>query len=182
MIDIVRLQIDWFVPGFKALSNSLVAAMSLLSLTSIYRLDAAKFRVLCITKGIVRGRHKMPIAVVTSEVETHELKSVPGGSITIRAMSYGQKLERQALTSIMKMRGQGKKDFEAEMQMMNEQTSMLSFKYCIVDHNLTDENDQPLDLTNPMAVRRLRGRVGEEIEGKIDKLNNFEDDEEVGNS
>lgn len=125
----------------------------------------------------------MPIAVVTSEVETHELKSLPpDGYVTIRAMTYGQKLERQALTSTMKMRGQGKKDFEAEMQMTNEKVSLLAFKYCVVDHNLTDENEQPLDLSNPIAVRRIRGKVGEEIETLIDKLNNFEDDEEVGNS
>lgn len=124
----------------------------------------------------------MPIAVVTAEVVEHELKSLEGGHVTLRCMTYGQKLERQALTSTMKMRGQGKKNFEAEMQMMNERVNMLAFKYCVVDHDLQDENGQRLDMTNEIAVKRLNPRVGEEIETLIDKMNNFEDDDEVGNS
>lgn len=123
----------------------------------------------------------MPVAVVTTEITRRDLKSLAGGWVDLRTLTYGQKMERASLTSTMTMRGQGKRNFEAEMQMMNEQVTLLAFKYCVVDHNLTDEREQKLNLSDPNVIRSLHPQVGEEISTMIDELNNFEADEETGN-
>jgi hypothetical protein len=126
----------------------------------------------------------MVVATVNlQDTETINLKSLPGGYVTLRRLSYGQILERRAMTAGMKVRASKGKDFEGELQTMNERVTLFEFQNCVVDHNLTDAQENKLDLHNPLGVKSLDPRVGQEIEGLFNDLNNFEDDEDAeGNS
>lgn len=141
----------------------------------------------------------MPRATVTTNTQRHELKSCEGAYVVLKPMAYGVKLGRQqdAMKMVMKQqsgprrRGQSVSS-ETEIQMLNKAATMIDFRNCIVDHNLTkaDHNDLdiPLDLTNPADIEMLDPRVGEEISSLIDELNNWEaptedaPEGEVGNS
>jgi hypothetical protein len=127
----------------------------------------------------------MPRATVNiQEAERVELKTLPEGFVTIRRLSYGQKLERRAMSSqaSAEMQGGNRRNMKLVLDMINERAMLFDFTHCIIDHNLEDENGNRLDLSNPNHVRLLDPRVGEEIERALDRLNNFEeDDEELGN-
>jgi hypothetical protein len=126
----------------------------------------------------------MPAAVASTQAERKELKSLPGGFVELKRMTYGQKLQRQAETSKMSLRAAaGGKTMEGEIAAMDEKTTLLEFAWCITAHNLTDEQERPLNMSNPFDVKRLDGRVGEEIQTYISNMNNFEEDQtEEGNS
>ena len=123
----------------------------------------------------------MPIAVVMEEPEHFDLKTLPGAFVDIRRMSFGEKQHRRSFNSKMTMRARkGQKDVDTELNMFNANAELFDFARCIVNHNLTDRDERPLNFTNPEDVKKLDGRIAEEIATYIDKLNNFEDDEEVG--
>ena len=127
----------------------------------------------------------MPRATVNvQEAERIELKTLPEGFVVIHRLSYGQKLERRAMSSqaSAEMNGNDRKNMKLMVDMMNERATLFDFTHCILDHNLEDENGNKLDMTNPVHVRMLDPRVAEEVERALDKLNNFEEeDEELGN-
>lgn len=125
----------------------------------------------------------MPKATSVVSSERHELKTLPGGFVEVRRLTYGQKLERKAMTANATMNmDRSKRDVQMMMQLMNENATIFDFKHCIVDHNLEDEGDRKLDLTTAADIRKLDPRIGEEIEQILDNLNNFEeDDPELGN-
>ena len=112
-----------------------------------------------------------------STTEKFELKSLEEGFIIVRRLTYGEKLERRAMVSGMKVETGKGKDFAGEMQLMNEKATIFDFQKCIVEHNLEDENGNTLNLSSPVDVRRLDPRIGEEIENILGDLNNFEVDE-----
>jgi hypothetical protein len=121
--------------------------------------------------------------------ETHrrDLKTVEGGYVVARRLSYGEKIERRAMVSGFKVEGGKGKDFAGEMQLMNEKANLYDFQHCVVESNLTKPNPQepdnedadlPLDFTNANDLKSLAAHVGEEISEFLDELNNFEDDSE----
>jgi hypothetical protein len=135
----------------------------------------------------------MPIAGGRSVGETRkfDLKSCPpDGYITIRRLVYGDKMLRRNLlgkTTVHGSGGSGKKDFVAEMQLINDQVTMLEFSKCIVDHNLTllarpgdASSEVAVDFSNPMHIKLLDGNVGEEIDDIITRFNDFEGDDDTG--
>lgn len=125
----------------------------------------------------------MPRAVSVGQTQRYDLKSVPEGYVVIRRLTHGEKAERQMLNNKMTMKAtRGKKDVDSEITLYNAKVDMYNFAHCIVEHNLQDENDQPLNFTNPADVNRMDGKVTEEIATYIDKENNFEEDEELENS
>lgn len=125
----------------------------------------------------------MPRATAVADVVHVELKTCPEGWVDLKRMTYGQKLQRRQLLSSMEIRSErGKKGFEGTLQMINEEATRLEFQWCIVDHNLEDESGRKLNLTNVKDIQRLDPKIGEEIETEMGKLNNFEGDDEEGNS
>lgn len=128
----------------------------------------------------------MPIATSnTQETTHHDLKTCEGAFIKARRLTYGEKLQRQAMVSNFKINaGGGKgKDFQGEMNLVNEQATLFDFQRCIVDHNLEKPNptDGPpikLDFSMVTDIRQLDPRVGEEIDTFLSELNNFEEDDE----
>lgn len=121
----------------------------------------------------------MPKAVANiSTTEKKELKSCPEGFIVVRRLTYGEKLERRAMVSYMRIAAEkNQKDFAGEMQLVNEQATIFDFQKCIVDHNLEDENDNKLNLASANDIKRLDPKIGEEIDGILSDINNFDEDE-----
>lgn len=128
----------------------------------------------------------MPAAVVSmNSTERFELKSLPpDGYVVLRKMTYGQKLTRQqnAMKMQMEMQRGRKGNAKANMEMLTLQSTIYDFQNCVVEHNLTDEAGSPLNLNDQFDVSRLDPRVGEEISSYIDDMNNFEPEDDKGNS
>jgi hypothetical protein len=64
---------------------------------------------------------------------------------------------------------------EVDLQTMSEVGQMFDFAYCVGETNLTDQQGNALDFTNPLTFKVLNPRIAQEIEGYIDDLNNPED-------
>lgn len=134
----------------------------------------------------------MPIAVAVDTPQRFELKTLPAnpelegpageaGFVLLKRLSHGDKMTRRSYTSKMTVKSQrGRKDVETELEAFNERVELFDFANCVVDHNLTDEKGNKLDFRREGDVRRLDGRVAEEIQSLLDKLNNFEEDEAAG--
>lgn len=130
----------------------------------------------------------MPRATVSIEAVRKDLETLPpqdgeaGGFVMLRRMPYGKWLHRQELSMRMTIEAQGKGsnkgDVKGEMLMANKAVTVFEFSECIVDHNLTDDNDQPLDFKSIRALEVLDPKVGNEIGGYIMELHEFD----AGNS
>jgi hypothetical protein len=126
----------------------------------------------------------MPVAIRNEDTEKFDLKTLPGGTVTLRKMSYGQILERRALTKLtFSTQGKGRSSSVAgEIAMADRAVNLFEFRCCVVGHNLERVEGQLLDLTNPNDVIALDPRVGQEIEKLIEDMNNFEGDDDTENS
>lgn len=129
----------------------------------------------------------MPVANIIKKAERFDLKSCPDAFVVIRRMTYGEKMQRLELSGKMRILS-NKKDPDAigEINMMNKQISLWEFSNLILEHNLEyqeveDGPIRPLNFRNSADVELLAARIGEEIGTLIDKLNNFEDEEETKN-
>jgi len=123
----------------------------------------------------------MPVATRKIETEKHDLKTLPGAWVELRQLSYDEMLERRdGATQILMERGIKNTDSQQmNVKVLNRWSNQYSFPRCIVDHNLTDEQNIPLDFNKPERVfPMLDPRVGAEIEALIDKLNQEDDVEE----
>lgn len=121
----------------------------------------------------------MPRATVASQTEKFELKSLPEGYVVIRRMTYGEKLGRT--DNMMNMRTTTE-DKEMEIRLLSRKIAFQDFANLLVEHNLTDENDKPLNFKNAADVERLDPVIGDEIGQYIDKINSFEDTQDTKNS
>lgn len=130
----------------------------------------------------------MPRATTNvTDTERFDLRSCPEGYVELRKMNYGEMLKRRGMAGEMvyKSSASSRKEMEATLKLANAEVIKFEFKNCIVDHNLTDDNDQPLDFRSPETINRLDPIVGEEISDRIDKMNQLpdqEDDGDLGNS
>lgn len=116
----------------------------------------------------------MPVATRKIETVRHDLKSLNGAWVELRQLSYDEMLERRdGATQILMERGIRDTDSnQMNVKVLNRWSNQYSFPRCIVDHNLTDENGKQLDFGKPEFVfPMLDPKVGAEIEGLIDKLN-----------
>lgn len=129
----------------------------------------------------------MPSAVVTQTTERCELKSCPpDGYVVIRRMNYGESLKRKDMMASIAMsmdtsKGKGNSETKMQMDLLQEKTSLWEFATLVVEHNLTDEKDNKLDFKRQEHVKALVGRIGDEIQQHIDRINSFEDTEETKN-
>ena len=120
----------------------------------------------------------MPRGTVSVEPDRFDLKSAPpDGFVVLRRMPYGKWLHRQELALRLKFEGKQGKEMAGEMAMANKSVTVFEFAECVVDHNLTDEADQPLDLTKSSTLDRLDPQIGNEIGDLIGKLHEVVADE-----
>ena len=131
------------------------------------------------------------VSMVTDPVR-RDLKTVPGGYVVLRPMSYGEKQRRSELsiqdTRMQRVSGRGKGSQEIAMQLMQRIVSEFEFATCIVEHNLEMREGAPYNFLDPKSLDYLPGQVGEEIDTYISEMNNFlqdeddEDEDPEGNS
>lgn len=124
----------------------------------------------------------MPVATITSDAERFDLKTLPGAYVVVRRMTYGESLKRTGMMTKFLVGGNpSSKDFSGEVEMNQEEVTLWDFANCVLEHNLTDEDGKLLNFKNQFDVRRLDGRIGDEIGRYIDSVNSFEDKDEVKN-
>lgn len=125
----------------------------------------------------------MPKATTSgSETQHFDLKTLPDGYVVIRRMTYGEFLRRRQMTSNMKFEAQkGEKDFQGTMELLNKAAIEYEFGNCIVEHNLEDDDGKLLNFKKVADIEKLDPRIGDEINERINEMNQFEEDEE-GNS
>lgn len=126
----------------------------------------------------------MPVAIRNDATERFDLKTLPGAFVLLTKMTYGQILERRALVKLTfsNQGNRNKKEVSGELAMANVQVNLFEFRVCVREHNLERVEGQLLNLSNPVDVDSLDPRVGQEIEKLIEDMNNFDEDEDEGNS
>jgi hypothetical protein len=126
----------------------------------------------------------MPNASVSTVPTKFELKTLPGAFVSIRRMTYGEKLDRLEKSADQEMtRDDKNKSVKVDVKNRIRRTQELDFGRCIVDHNLTWTNgdyEVPFDFKNdPTAFDRFDPIIAEEIGTYIDSLNNYVEDDAV---
>jgi len=155
--------------------------------------------VLLIRFGLFQREEQVPVATITQQVDTKQLTTCPGGYVVVKRMSYGQKMHRTEMSGKMKiLSNKASRDALGEVDMMKAEVQRWEFANLIVDHNLehqihtyADElcklgdcscPTRPLNFKNGEDVDLLQAQIGEEIAAFMDKLNNFEEEDETKNS
>ena len=127
----------------------------------------------------------MPRATVSQEVVHKELKTLEGGFVDLKQLSFDQILERRDKAMRMSMEQvDDKKKSKNEKTMVQFESAMqwarfFEFSNCIVEHNLEDDNGKPLNFNNPMTMKILDPKIGSEIEKYIEEMNMEDDDESL---
>lgn len=131
----------------------------------------------------------MPVATIIDSVsDKMPLASLPEGYVIVRRMNYGEQLARTGMATRFLVGGDSAKNggsadaFKGELDIQTAEVALWDFANLIVEHNLTDKQEQPLNFKNPAHVRMLHPRVGEEIGKIIDEWNDAENSDEVKNS
>jgi hypothetical protein len=133
-------------------------------------------------------------ATVSLAPERFDLKSVKGGFVTLRRLTWGQKLERQEMATKQvireveqngnraQRRARSRQDVNAEVdvKMLSRLTAEWEFRHCIVEHNLEDDSGAVLNFQVGTTLDLLDPRIGEEIQNLINDMNNFEDEDAEG--
>src|SRR5262245_29489245 len=121
----------------------------------------------------------MPRATIAVDSQKFPLKTCPEGYVVVRRMTYGEKLSRQ--DDMMNMQTSTKDD-SMSIRIHAKKMALIDFANLIIEHNLTDENDTPLNFKNAADVAKLDPRIGDEIGKYIDSINSFEDEDDTKNS
>lgn len=114
----------------------------------------------------------MPRATVNADGTKIDLKTCPGGFVTLRQLSFGQMLKRRDMAAkYMHEIIPGSTTNRITIDILNEVSRKYDFAHCIIDHNLEDDQGNKLDFSNHMTLEVLDPRIASEIEDEIDKLN-----------
>lgn len=126
----------------------------------------------------------MPVAVVVNaQSDKIDLQTCPGAYVIVRRMNYGEKLLRDGMAARFLMSGSAKDSgMQGEIDMQTEEVALWEFANLVVEHNLTDANETPLNFKNKAHVKMLDSAIGDEIGQLIDAQNAAKDTEEVKNS
>lgn len=116
--------------------------------------------------------------------ERFELKSLEGAYVVLRRMTFGEVVQRRAMTKLnFTTQGKGKNSsFAGEIAMASKAVTMFEFENTIIDHNLEKEGPDggptKLNLASPVDFELLDPRAGQEIEQLISDMNEFDEDDE----
>jgi hypothetical protein len=115
----------------------------------------------------------MPKATVNADGTKIDLRTCPGGFVTLRQLSFGQMLKRRDMAAkYMQEFGTGRDTTNRiTIDILNEASRKYDFAHCIIDHNLEDDSGNKLDFSNAMSLDILDPKIAAEIENEIDKLN-----------
>lgn len=114
----------------------------------------------------------MPRATANQETRREDLKTLEGGFVEIRRLSFGERLAVRSMLAKMKMgNAEGKaKDVSIEAAMDHGAVQFFKFANAIVDHNLEDHLGRKLNLKSRKDFDSLDESVGYEIENLIDQI------------
>lgn len=116
----------------------------------------------------------MPNATVSNEPKKLPLKTLEGGEVTLKRMSYGDWLTRSQMAIEMKAeQRRGQRNMDVDITTANKKVTAFEFAKCIVDHNLEDEAGNKLDFNNAASLDKLDPRVGNEIGQEISDMHEF---------
>jgi hypothetical protein len=119
----------------------------------------------------------MPRATVDlGDTKHYDLETCPEGFVELRKLSYGEWLERRDMAAKMIAEGDGSgKVEEVSVMMMQRKVTLYELSKAVVDHNLTDNSDQPLNFQRSNILDILDPRIGQEIGKYITEMNAFQD-------
>lgn len=125
----------------------------------------------------------MPVAVnLGATTKRYELKSLPEAYVVVKRMSYGESLNRQSMMTNMKIgKPDSKDEFAGQIDLDTRKVALWDFANCVVEHNLTDENERLLNFKDPNDVNKLDSTIGQEIGDCIDEFNSVEGNQDVKN-
>ena len=124
----------------------------------------------------------MPRATVSRETKRYDLRTCPDGFVELRQLPYAEMLARRDIITQMTLEstpaslGTEEEVQRARIEMANLESNRFSFRHCIVNHNLEDEDGRLLDFKDRRTLERLDPRIGVEIEELIDNLNTDTED------
>jgi hypothetical protein len=130
----------------------------------------------------------MPRATVSHDTKRVDLKTLPGGYVELRTLTFHEMNTRQDIATRMyqeqttgKRKAKDAETVRGYFEIMNVAVTEYEFRNCITSHNLEDDNGELIDFTLPMQSWRLDPKIGQEIDRAIEELNQLdEDDEDIG--
>jgi hypothetical protein len=108
---------------------------------------------------------------ITTEGDKVDLKTLEGGYVQLRKLTYGEMLKRRDM-AVRASSGRGR-DVNIDFQQL--EVAVYEFSHAVVDHNLEDEDGNKLDLSKRSIVESLDPIVAQEIEQLIDDMNQLPD-------
>lgn len=119
----------------------------------------------------------MPFAGIDPEGEKRDLKSLPGGWVQLKTMSWRQKLQRQDMMMRFQVQMTRKGDAAADYSGDTLKVQDFDLRCCVLDHNLEDKDGNKYEL--PRDISKIHPRIGSEIDDLIAEMNGLggEDDE-----
>jgi hypothetical protein len=104
------------------------------------------------------------------------LKSCEGGTVELKRLTYGQTLARRDMVMAFTFGAPTSKggDPDAGVELQNLKVTQFEWSNSIVNWNLTDENDQPLDWKKSNLFEVIDPAIAEEISQLITGMNDFE--------
>lgn len=121
----------------------------------------------------------MPKAIRSTDTEKHELKSLPGGYVVARKLSYGEKQRRMQIASGQSIHTQARSNGQpdkVDVSINSFDIQQFDFMHCIIEHNLFKDDDERVkfNFRNALDLMDLDDAIGQEIEAFLDELNNDE--------
>lgn len=122
----------------------------------------------------------MPRGTVSMEATRYELKTLPGGFVELKQLSFGQMLKRRdrAARYMQEQTGRGGNN-RVQIDILNEVSRQFDFANCIADHNIEDDHGNKLDFSNHATLDVLDPKIASEIESLIDSMNQEDFDAET---
>jgi len=120
----------------------------------------------------------MPKATIdpTSSSKKVELKTLTGGTVTLRHLTYGEQIKKQQMAAKMTFASGGNQMQGGEFEFFQRKVAEFEFSTCIIEHNLEDAEGALLNFANAATLDSLDPRVGEEIASHISAMNNYEEE------
>jgi len=131
----------------------------------------------------------MPKATVNPKAHRYELKTCPGGFVSLRTLSFhememrkdiaGRMYQEESRAALKKGKTTDEEKMRAYFESMNVTVTEFEFRNCIIEHNLfvDDAETQQIDFNRPMENWKLDPKIGEEISRYIAELTQMDEDD-----
>jgi len=113
--------------------------------------------------------------------EQFDLDSLEGGFVTLRKMTYGERIKVREMSMKLSMQATTTAGMQQDLDIEMTQLRVDEFEFAksIVDHNLEDEEGKKLNFQKPGVIGTLDPAIGTEIGVLIARFNIPETDPKV---